>query len=95
VPDIVKELSEYGIKAMVHDPLVDREEARMQYGIELVTEDNLTEVDLIVLAVPHKTYLSDYIVNLLHRMPKGCILMDIKSVLDPAQVSKDYVYWSL
>ena len=36
VPDIVAELREFGIAAMVDDPLADPAEAQHEYGIELV-----------------------------------------------------------
>ena len=41
VPDIVAELREFGIEALVDDPLADPAEAKREYGIELVAFENL------------------------------------------------------
>src|SRR3546814_2886078 len=39
VPDIIKELREYGIEPLVYDPVVDPEEAEEEFGIKLVGAD--------------------------------------------------------
>ncbi len=54
VPDIVTELREFGITASVADPLADPGEAKREYGIDLVPLEVLTELDGLILAVPHK-----------------------------------------
>src|SRR5947209_7797754 len=54
VPDIVAELRQFGIAASVADPLADRAEAKREYGVELVPLGALTELDGLVLAVPHR-----------------------------------------
>ena len=54
VPDIVAELREFGIAASVADPLADPAEAKREYGIELVPLEALTELDGLILAVPHR-----------------------------------------
>jgi UDP-N-acetyl-D-galactosamine dehydrogenase len=56
VPDIVKELAEFGISAMVHDPLVAPEVVERQLGLKPVDWDELRDLDALVLAVPHDQY---------------------------------------
>ena len=56
VVDIVAELADYGVSAEVHDPWVDPEEARAEYGIELLTEPESGAYDAIVLAVAHREF---------------------------------------
>ncbi len=56
VPDILRELKEFGIEAMVHDPLADPEEARAEYGIALAPLELFHALDAVVLAVPHASY---------------------------------------
>ena len=56
VVDIVAELDDYGVSAEVHDPWADPEEARAEYGIELVTEPKPGAYDAIVLAVAHREF---------------------------------------
>ncbi len=57
VPDIVRELDQYGIQALVHDPLCSPEDALRHYGITLCRSEELTDLDGLVLAVPHAAYL--------------------------------------
>ncbi len=54
VPDIVAELREFGIAALVADPLADPTEAKREYGVELVPLEDLTKLDGLILAVPHR-----------------------------------------
>lgn len=56
VVDILKELSEYNIKADVYDPWVSAEEAQHEYGINLINEPKANTYDGIVLAVAHKQF---------------------------------------
>src|SRR5580765_1608047 len=59
VPDIVAELTQYGIDAMVHDPLGDAKEAHEEYKIELTSLDKFQGLDAIILAVAHTEYISN------------------------------------
>src|SRR6516225_7094603 len=54
VPDILAELRSFGIHALVHDPMADREEALHEYGVELVDLDAFKELDALIFAVPHR-----------------------------------------
>src|SRR5699024_2481968 len=56
VIDIMDELHDYGIDVLVHDPLAEKEEVREEFNIELIDEDELTDLDCIVLAVPHNKF---------------------------------------
>lgn len=95
VPDIVAELRDYGVEVLIHDPQVNPEEARHEYGLELVGMDEIGGVDALILAVNHAEFLADD-VDLLGRLaPKG-VLIDVKSALKhQAQWPDDLVYWSL
>lgn len=54
--DIVRELSSYGAIVDVHDPWVDAEYAKVEYGIELRTQPAAGAYDVIVVAVGHKQF---------------------------------------
>src|SRR5438132_2774192 len=54
VPDIIAELRDFGIAALVSDPLADPAEAKREYGVELVALDQLSGLDGVILAVPHR-----------------------------------------
>jgi len=94
VPDIVDELRDYGVEALVHDPLAPSDQAKEEYGIELRPWDSLGELDGLVLAVPHREYLDrlDQVVGLIR---EGGVIVDVKSVLDPSGLRADLRYWSL
>ncbi len=94
VPDMIEELRDYGIEPLVHDPLASGEEARREYGIELRPWDALTDLDGVVLVVPHDHYLErlDHIVK---SVRSGGVLVDVKSLVDSTALRSDVKYWSL
>src|SRR4029077_12305623 len=52
VPDIVAEVRDFGIAALVSDPLSEPAEAKREYAVELVPLDRLIGLDGLILAVP-------------------------------------------
>jgi UDP-N-acetyl-D-glucosamine/UDP-N-acetyl-D-galactosamine dehydrogenase len=96
IPDIVNELGEFGIRALVHDPLGNREHALEEYGIAICDWSALSALDALIIAVPHSKYLEMGVDNLLSLVRDGGVVIDVKSVLDPARLGKrGLVYWSL
>ena len=57
VPDIVKELRQFGIDPLVHDPLASAPEALHEYGLKLSPWRELSPLDAMVFAVSHRWYL--------------------------------------
>jgi len=95
VPDILAELRSFGIQALVHDPMVDREEALHEYGVKLVDLDAFNQLDALILAVPHRVVTDrgpDYLYNL---VAPGGIFVDVKSAFRQGAVPKTVSYWSL
>jgi UDP-N-acetyl-D-galactosamine dehydrogenase len=95
IPDIVKELGEFGINPLVHDPLADLQEARREYGVELVTWKELSNLDGLILGVNHQFYLDLSPKDLIGCLKENGVLVDVKSVLDPADIPDRIIYWSL
>ncbi|MCH2244474.1 MAG: nucleotide sugar dehydrogenase [Crocosphaera sp.] len=95
VPDIVSELKQFGIEPLVHDPLANTSEAQEEYGITLQTWEQLTELDALIIAVNHKTYLEMSHNKLLASLRPDGILIDVKSVLDSRTLPNELTYWSL
>ncbi|HEB80357.1 MAG TPA: nucleotide sugar dehydrogenase, partial [Chromatiales bacterium] len=56
VTDIVDELRSYHADVEVHDPWADPEEARREYGIELIRDPEPGAYDAVVLAVGHRQF---------------------------------------
>ncbi len=96
VPDIIKELAEFGIQACIHDPLADAAETRHEYGLELSKWEELDGLDALVVAVPHKAYAEMSGEALAKRLKPGGVLIDVKSMVDPATLPAGRVtYWCL
>ncbi|MFT3696024.1 MAG: nucleotide sugar dehydrogenase [Kofleriaceae bacterium] len=94
VPDIIKELKEYGIDAIIHDPMGDPKEAHHEYGVHLSEIEKFTGLDALILAVSHKDYLKD--INALYaRVRDGGVVIDVKSVLPVKQPPRGIKQWSL
>ena len=93
IPDIVSELAQYGIEAMVHDPLGDPAEAREEYKVELAPLDRFTGLDAVILAVAHREYISNPDA-VFARVRDGGVVIDVKSVL-PRKAPRGIKFWSL
>jgi UDP-N-acetyl-D-galactosamine dehydrogenase len=94
VPDILAELREYGIEALVSDPLADPAAAAREYGITLSPADDMVQLDALVLAVNHADYIANP-ADLIARVRSGGVLVDVKSALDREGLPEELVYWSL
>jgi UDP-N-acetyl-D-glucosamine/UDP-N-acetyl-D-galactosamine dehydrogenase len=80
IPDIVGELRQYGIEALVHDPLGDPKEAHEEYGIEIAPLDLLIGLDAVIVAVAHDDYTRN-IDGIFARVRDGGVVIDVKSAL--------------
>jgi len=94
VPDIARELRNFGVDTMIHDPMADAEHAQQEYGIALVDAAAFKDLHGLVIAVPHRTLMADRAKLFAMLRPDGA-LVDVKSVLDPATVPAGISYWSL
>jgi UDP-N-acetyl-D-glucosamine/UDP-N-acetyl-D-galactosamine dehydrogenase len=97
VPDIIRELQEYGLQVLVHDPLAEPEEAVAEYGIHLSEWNRLKNADGVILAVAHREYVdmgSQELLSLFRSEKKG-VLIDVKSALDQSDLSDTLTYWRL
>jgi UDP-N-acetyl-D-glucosamine/UDP-N-acetyl-D-galactosamine dehydrogenase len=95
VPDIVRELREYGIEAMVYDPIVVPEEAEKEFGIRLVAPDAMSNLNAMILCVPHQVIMDELNSDPAARLVDGGILVDVKSALNPTTLPASVRYWSL
>jgi UDP-N-acetyl-D-galactosamine dehydrogenase len=95
VPDIIAELSEFGIAALVADPLADLAEAKREYGVELVGLDQFAGLDGLILAVPHRVLGKAGWGRLFDALAPGGVFVDVKSAVDRDAVPAHAHYWSL
>jgi len=99
VADLVRELTEFGVEAYVHDPLAYPEEALREYGLTLLGRpEEKAPYDGIVLAVKHAQYLKQYDLAGLLELTSGenPVLIDVKGVFSPAQAREaGFIHWRL
>jgi UDP-N-acetyl-D-galactosamine dehydrogenase len=86
VVDVIHEFRSYGMKVFVHDPVADRDEAKHEYGLELVGWQDLPVADATVLAVAHRALLKRPIADFAAKTVRGGCIADVKSKLDAAAV---------
>jgi UDP-N-acetyl-D-galactosamine dehydrogenase len=95
VPDIIRELKEFGVIPVVHDPIADPEKVRDEYGLNLAPWDALQELDAIILAVAHAQFVKMAPAALLAGLRRGGVVADIKAALQGRELPEAAVYWSL
>jgi len=82
VADLIAELRSYGVQVFVHDPVANAEEARLEYGIELKTWEDLPQADAVVVAVAHQALVSRPPSDYAPKVKSGGCFMDVKSQFD-------------
>jgi len=94
VIDVYRELKDFGIEPLVHDPRADPAGIRHEYDVALSSIEAFGDLDALIYAVGHDEYrpLHERIGDM---VAKGGILADVRSLLDPAALREDIVYWSL
>jgi UDP-N-acetyl-D-galactosamine dehydrogenase len=95
VVDILRELRQFGVEPLVHDPLVDPDDALRTQGVRLHPWSELVQLDALVLAVPHRELLARSPDELLAPLREGGAFLDVKSAIKPTRVRPDVQYWSL
>jgi len=81
VVDIIDELNSYNAKVNVYDPWVDHNEAKSEYGIDIIDNLDTTKYDAIILAVAHKQFAEMGIELIRKNAKKEHVLYDIKHLL--------------
>jgi len=86
VVDVIRELRDVGAQMDVHDPWADADEAREEYGVELVAAPAAGAYDAIILAVAHRQYaeMGAEKIHALGREPH--VLYDVKQLLPVSEV---------
>ncbi|TWI02978.1 UDP-N-acetyl-D-galactosamine dehydrogenase [Luteimonas cucumeris] len=86
VVDVIANLSTINAIIEIHDPWVDANEVRHEYGLELIHEPEQGAYDAIVVAVAHEQYVgSNKTVSLEKLLKPGGIVFDVKGALRRAE----------
>jgi UDP-N-acetyl-D-glucosamine/UDP-N-acetyl-D-galactosamine dehydrogenase len=84
VIDVIHELQSYGVNVNVHDPVAESDEAMHEYGIKLVSWNDLPRAAAIVGAVAHKSFKARPVSDFLAKLQPGGVISDVKAQFDPA-----------
>lgn len=100
VIDIVRELAEYGIQAVIADPVADAVEAEHEYGISFQPWKEVSGMDAVVIAVAHEEFKSLTPAGMGRFYKNGSgenkVLLDLKGILDRGEYeTSGYQYWRL
>jgi UDP-N-acetyl-D-galactosamine dehydrogenase len=95
VGDMLTELQQYGMAVRIHDALASSADVEATFGLAPSPLEAFTDLDALVLAVPHKAYLKLSAARLFGMLRPGGALLDIKAVLRPDDAPADRIYWSL
>lgn len=100
VNDIIKELKEYGITPVICDPVADAPDVKKFYGVDLVSIEELKDLDCLIIAVAHKEFkalaMGD-IAKMFKNEPNGKkVVIDVKGVRNKEEFNAlGYRYWRL
>lgn len=94
--DLVNCLSISGCEVLLSDPVCQEEEVFKYGGLKLTNFPELADLDVLVLAVPHKDFLCP-IDNLLKSLRTGGFFVDLKATFNPCRdiMPRQIKYWSL
>lgn len=95
VPDIINELRDFGIEPLIHDPLVDVEEAFAEYQLKLVPWEHLNDLDALLIAVPHQQFVEMELEQLLACCKKPAVIIDVKGICDRSKLAPETFYYCL
>jgi len=97
--DIIRELDEYMVETLVHDPLANAEAVRREYGREVLTSiTSLPPVDAVILAVPHQCFGELSLEKLAGfcRKEAAPVVIDVRGVFDQDKAAELGIrYWRL
>jgi len=82
VIDVIHELESYGVTVHVHDPVALPDEARHEYGVDLILWEDLPQADAIVAAVAHDDFKRRSIDELVAKVSPGGLFVDVKCQAD-------------
>jgi UDP-N-acetyl-D-galactosamine dehydrogenase len=87
VADLIAELHAYGLEVFVHDPVADADEARREYGVELLPWGALPNADALIVAVAHQALLAKPQADYVGKLRQGGCFIDVKSQFDADKLS--------
>jgi UDP-N-acetyl-D-galactosamine dehydrogenase len=81
VVDIVASLKAYNADVDVHDPWVDAEQARHEYGIAMMAQPSMANYDAVIIAVGHQQFVALGTEGIRALGKASSVVYDVKYVL--------------
>jgi UDP-N-acetyl-D-galactosamine dehydrogenase len=88
VADVINELRSYGVEVCVHDPYANRDEALHEYGVRLMSWEELPRADAIVLAVAHDALTALPIEDFQKKLVRSGCFIDVKACFNKARLEE-------
>lgn len=101
VVDIIKRLKEYDIEPIVTDMWADAEVAKSEYGVDLVSFENIPKADCIIVAVGHNEFRAMSMMQIKALFKNELtddekVLLDVKSLYRMDELSASGIrFWRL
>jgi UDP-N-acetyl-D-galactosamine dehydrogenase len=86
--EIYKIFKNSNIHIDVYDPQADKNDARKEYGINLLRNITFSKYDVLIFAVNHKEYANINFKEMRSKMKKNCVVYDVKSFLPQQLVTE-------
>ena len=84
VIDVIEELTSFGARVHVHDPVADPAEALHEYGIALSSWDELPRANAVIAAVAHRALGQRSVDEVAAKLVPNGVYVDVKSQADVA-----------
>lgn len=97
VNDIIKKFRTYGIKPIIVDPWANKKEAMHEYGVELISMNEVKDADCIIVAVAHNEFRNISLDDLKNFYKLGLdnekVLIDVKGLYKIKELKKSGLRW--
>lgn len=81
VVDILSELEEYNINVDVYDPWANAEEAKHEYGVQIIEAPKPQQYDAVIFAVAHQQFKAMNEADIKALMKEQHVIYDLKYML--------------
>lgn len=88
VIDVIRGLQSWGVDVIVHDPQANSSETEHEYGITLVKDDAMANLDAIVTCVAHKEYRDLGAADFESMLKPEAGVYDVKCIFNQSQFAE-------
>ncbi len=95
VKHLIKELGEYGIKPVAHDPLLSNGKVEREFGIKNILFEGLNYSEIVIIASPHNQFFTEKYQKYFKKLAKKkTYLIDIKGAFR-GKIPEGIIYQTL